>query len=65
MRSDGSIERVGDDMTIFALLALADSCVMVLIRRRRQCRERAARMMRSLQTALRSDMRHEMLQQTI
>jgi hypothetical protein len=40
------------DMMLFALLALADACLMVHLSRRRQRRQRGERMMRSLRWAI-------------
>ncbi len=40
------------DMMLFALLALADACLLVQLNRRRQRRNRMSRMTRSLRVAL-------------
>jgi hypothetical protein len=43
------------DFMLFALLTLANACVLGFIHRRRARREREQRMMRSLRTAIQRD----------
>jgi len=54
--STGSIERMGAaDFMLFALLALADACLLTHLHRRRQRRMKVVRMMQALQSAIRRE----------